>query len=51
MPILTSKKDNIKDKNAIELLQGCNFVEHFNEIIKLDIISVSDYEQQHIPVS
>lgn len=49
MPILTSNKDNIKDKTAIKLLQGCNLLEHFYEIIKMDIIS--DYEQQHIPVS
>lgn len=33
MPILTSNKDNIKDKTAIKLLQGCNLLEHFYEII------------------
>lgn len=51
MPILTSNKDNSKDKTAIESLQGCNLLEHFYEIIKLDIISISDYEHQRIPVS
>lgn len=48
MSILTSDRDNIKDKTAIKLLRDRNLLEHFHEIIKLGIISISDYEQQHI---
>lgn len=48
MSILTSDRDNIKDKTAIKLLRDCNLLERFHEIIKLGIISISDYEQQHI---
>lgn len=48
MSILTSDRDNIKDKTAVELLRDCNLLERFHEIIKLGIISISDYEEQHI---
>lgn len=48
MSILTSNRDNIKDKTAIELSRDCNLLAHFHEIIKLGIISISAYEQQHI---
>lgn len=46
--MLTSDRDDIKDKTAIESLRDCNLLEHSHEIIKLGIISISDYEQQHI---
>lgn len=46
MPILTSNEDDFKDTTAIKLLQGCNLLEHFYEIIKSST-SISDYELQH----